>query len=181
MNSCPAHQISMPIPVLETERLVLRALAAEDFPAFAVLHASPHAALMWAITDSDLAWDRFLALAGGWMVKGAGMWALADRGTDAFVGHVGYIWAEGAAVPELGWALVASAQGRGLATEGVRAARHWGWSHGIARPVSHIDARNLRSIRLAERLGAIEESRTVYGDDAVALHFRHPEAQGVSA
>jgi RimJ/RimL family protein N-acetyltransferase len=166
------------VPVLITPRLTLRAFALRDFEPFAALHASPHAALMWGLATRDAAWERFLALAGEWVVRGAGMWALADRWSDEFLGHAGFLQPHDAAEPELGWALTAGAQGRGLADEGVRAARDWGRLHGISRPVSHIDAKNARSIRLAERLGAVEEGRTTHSPDAVALHFRHPAAGG---
>ena len=162
------------IPVLATERLTLRALGAGDFDAFAALHAAPHAALMWAITARDEAWRVFLSLAGEWIVRGFGMWAMADRASDRFIGHCGFLQPHDATEPELGWAVTAETEGRGLAAEGVRAARSWGRAHGLPGPVSHIDARNARSIRLADRLGAWLEGRTEYAPGAVALHYRHP-------
>ena len=128
---------------------------------------------MWAIEARDTAWQAFLALAGEWSIRGFGMWAIADAHTDAFLGHAGFLQPHDAAEPELGWAVVADAEGKGIAFAAVQAARDWGRAHGIAAPVSHIDARNARSIRLAERLGAVLESRTEYAPEAVALHYRH--------
>lgn len=168
-----ARQFADTVPVILTERLRLRALRLADFDAFADLHAAPHAALMWALTSRDSAWDRFLALTGEWAVRGAGTWALADRQTDAFIGHVGFLQPHDADEPELGWALVASATGQGRAQEGARAALDWGRQRGIQAPVSHVDARNTRSLRLAERLGAVETGRTTFAPEAVAVHFRH--------
>jgi RimJ/RimL family protein N-acetyltransferase len=161
-------------PSLHTGRLSLRALRLADFDAFAALHAAPHARFMWALTSRDAAWDRFLALAGEWAIRGAGTWAIADRTTDAFLGHAGFLHPHDAPETELGWALTADAEGKGLAAEAALAARDWGRRNGIASPVSHVDARNLRSLRLAERLGAVETGRTVFAPDAVAVHFRHP-------
>jgi RimJ/RimL family protein N-acetyltransferase len=169
---------AFPCPVIQTPRLTLRPPAFRDFDAFAALHAGPHAALMWGLPTRDAAWSRLLALAGEWTIRGFGTWTLADRWSDAFLGHAGFVQPHDAAEPELTWALAEAAQGRGLAEEGVRAARDWGRAHGIARPVSHVDARNARSIRLAERLGARREGTTAHAPDAVALHFRHPGMHG---
>lgn len=169
----PTRQFADTVPVILTERLRLRTLGLADFDAFAELHASPHAALMWALTSRESAWDRFLALIGEWAVRRAGSWALADRQSDTFLGHVGFLQPPDADEPELGWALVAKAVGKGLAREGARAALDWGRKHGIQAPVSHVDARNTRSLRLAERLGAVETGRTTFAPEAVAVHFRH--------
>jgi RimJ/RimL family protein N-acetyltransferase len=164
----------MQIPVLSFGEYLLRPLGMRDFAPFFALHSSPHAALMWAMPDAEAAWKTFLALVGEWQIRGYGMWAIADKGTDAFLGHTGFLHPYDATEPELGWALTAAAQGRGIASGAVCTARDWGRTRGIVTPISHIDARNLRSIRLAERIGARLESRTEYMPTAVALHYRHP-------
>jgi RimJ/RimL family protein N-acetyltransferase len=166
--------VTLTAPVLTTARCLLRPLAARDFAAFAALHDSPHARLMWVFPNRDAAWERFLALAGGWTALGSGGWAVTDRWSDAFLGHTGFFHGQAAGVPELIWALTAAAEGKGYAEEAVRAARGWGRRNGMATPVSHIDAGNTRSIRLAERLGAVLEGRTSFAPGAEALHFRHP-------
>jgi RimJ/RimL family protein N-acetyltransferase len=168
-----AQSFAAIVPVLMTDRLRLRAFRLEDFDAFAALHAAPHAALMWALASREAAWDRFAALAGEWALRGYGTWALADRETDSFIGHAGFLHPADADEPELGWALVARVEGQGLALEGALAARNWGRRNGLPAPVSHVDARNARSLRLAHRLGAVETGRTVYAPDAIAVHFRH--------
>jgi RimJ/RimL family protein N-acetyltransferase len=162
-------------PILTTDRLRLRGWQAADFPAFAALHASPHARFMWALT-AEAAWDRFCALAGEWALFGRGMWVLDRDG--AFVGHAGFYRAGPDAPPDLGWALVAGAEGQGLAAEAVRAIRaHAARAWAETRAESHIDARNARSIRLARRLGAVETARITHAPEAVETIWQHPEVR----
>jgi RimJ/RimL family protein N-acetyltransferase len=168
--------VTLTAPDIPLGPILLRALRLADFPAFAALHAAPRAALMWALAAPDEAWRVFLERAGEWSIRGFGMWTIAATEDDAFLGHAGYLQPHDAAEPELGWAVTAGAEGKGIAFAAVQAARDWGRAQGIAAPVSHIDARNARSIRLAERLGARLEGRTVHAPDAVALHYRHPVA-----
>ena len=62
------------------------------------------------------------------------------------------------AVTELGWALTSAHWGQGFATEAARAARAWAFAErGIERLISLIDPRNVRSIRVADKLGAVPE------------------------
>lgn len=60
--------------------------------------------------------------------------------------------------PEPAYALDPAFRGRGLATEAVGAARDWALEQsGFARMASFILSANLRSARVAMRLGAVEE------------------------
>jgi RimJ/RimL family protein N-acetyltransferase len=161
-------------PVITAARVILRPFAQRDFAGFAALHDSAHARLMWRFPHRDAAWERFLALTGGWSALGSGGWTIADRWSDAYLGHTGFFHGQATGTPELIWAVTAEAEGKGLAEEAVRTARAWGRRSGLATPASHIDAGNTRSIRLAERLGAVLEHRTAFAPGAEALHYRHP-------
>lgn len=173
--------LSIPqVPTLQSARLTLRPLAPRDFEPFAALHAAPHAALMWAPPTREAAWERFLAAAGAWVVRGAGVWALADRWSDQFLGHVGFFPGAEGTEPDLSVALTVPAQGRGLAEEGLRAARDWGRLNGHATPASTIDARNTRAIRLAARVGAAETGRLTLSPDLTLLRYRHPAERGAT-
>lgn len=174
--------LSLPqVPALQTPRLTLRPLAPRDFEAFAALHAAPHAALMWALSTREAAWERFLACGGAWVVRGAGVWALTDRWSDRFLGHAGFFPATEGTDPDLAVALVVDGQGKGLAEEGLRAARDWGRQNGLATPASTIDARNARAIRLAARVGAVETGRLALSAEVTLLRYRHPAERGAAA
>ena len=76
---------------------------------------------------------------------------------------------------ELGWAILSRCWGRGYATEAARAVRAWAFAErGIERLISLIDPANVRSIRVAEKLGAQAEQlvQTVHGPAVVWLHPR---------
>jgi len=78
------------------------------------------------------------------------------------------------AVTELGWAISRGHWGRGYATEAARAVREWAYDdHGIQRLISLIDPRNVRSIRVADKLGA-EPTELVTTAHGPALVWVHP-------
>jgi RimJ/RimL family protein N-acetyltransferase len=153
----------MNVPVVETERLVLRAHTLDDFPAFAAMRADPVVMKYMGkgdLLDEEESWLRFQSMAGHWQLKGFGTWAIQERESGTVIGSLGYADkmrppshpASGA--PEMGWSLAASAHGKGLATEALRAALVWGRSHfGPARVVCVISDDNAASIRVAEKHG----------------------------
>ena len=77
-------------------------------------------------------WAKVLRYAGLWSLLGFGYWALEEKATARFIGELGFadfrrnIQPSLDGVPELGWALVSRAHGKGYATEAVRAAIAWG-------------------------------------------------------
>ena len=106
----------------------------------------------------------------GWNIDGLGMFVLETTVSDRrVVGQAGlmifdtrgwtpstYASAGSHAQPELGWALMQEYCGRGYATEAAAAIRDWAWEcRHVARLVSLIAPDNVRSQRVAERLGAI--------------------------
>ncbi len=67
------------------------------------------------------------------------------------------------------------------AFEAALAARDWVCGHGpLAMLVSYVDPRNLRSIRLAERLGAVRDAAApvIEGGDVVMRHRRPGTGSG---
>ena len=165
------------IPVIETQRLRLRAPHFDDFEPFAAHYASGRSVWEDGPHDRVRAWHEFAANTGLWTIRGYGAWSAEDRATGAYVGEIGLFHPDHYPEAELGWMVVPEAEGRGLAHEGALAARAWAWSaRGLGPLVSYIESGNDRSIRLAERLGAVRERDAALpeGEDQDCLAFRHP-------
>src|SRR5439155_14144197 len=70
---------AMIIPILETDRLLLRPLDATDFPAWAEMYANAEfaTALGYAAPlDIEEAWRALAIHVGQWMLRGFGIWAV---------------------------------------------------------------------------------------------------------
>ena len=169
--------LSVDIPVIETERLILREPREADLPAVAAFLASERSGFVGG-NDADpwKAWALFASGLGHWFLRGYGFWTLQDRQTGRPAGRVGFtfppIWSE----PELGWQVYDGFEGQGLAYEAAMAARAAGPRlFGLDGVISHVDPANTRSRRLAERMGAaVERESELLGKPV--LIYRHPRA-----
>ena len=111
------------VPVLETERLRLRAFRRSDFEDYAALKADPEVQRYLSESwDRGRSWRHLAFLVGHWQLGGAGIWAVEQRETGAFLGIVGFCEPEGWPGFELAWTLARRWWGMGYATEGARAA-----------------------------------------------------------
>lgn len=144
-------------PVLTTDRLVLRAPLAADWPAWRDFALSPRSHFVRAAEITEgLAWRGFGQMIGHWVLRGFGTFIVTDRATGQPLGGVGPWYPVNWPETEIGWHIwTEGAEGGGLAAEAARAtiAHAWG-ALGWTSMVSYIDPANLRSITLAERLGA---------------------------
>lgn len=153
--------MSRSVPTINTARLTLRAMRAEDFPRYAAIWATP--AVVTHITGKPKpkaeSWDAFLRNAGHWQIAGFGQWAIQSRGTREMEGQVGFFFGSRGfgddfdPFPEAGWVLAPEAQGTGLGLEAARAAHDWFDRVVTGRTVCMIAVANASSLRLAETLG----------------------------
>jgi RimJ/RimL family protein N-acetyltransferase len=177
--------------VIETERLLLRKPRLEDAPALLALYTDPEAmrfigGVRGELTDSDFVLRRWLER---WELNGGfGQLVAERRGDGAVLGRIGLVvwdtsvWtitstheAGAHAQPELGWALARRYWGYGYATEGARAVRDWARGElGIGRLVSVIAPRNVRSRRVAEKLGCVAGNAVELADAGPAVVWDHP-------
>lgn len=167
------------IPVVETERLILRGMAREDFPAYVALWQDPEVVrfIGGKPRSESESWGRFLGIAGHWIMEGFGQWAICRREDGALIGQTGFfralrgIGADFDAAPECGWVLAPEAHGHGYCREVVAAAHRWfdaqpfgGVSHAM------IEVGHEASFAVARRLGYVpmRESEDL-GDRVVLL------------
>jgi RimJ/RimL family protein N-acetyltransferase len=163
----------MTIPSIETDRLILRAHRAEDFPLCAKMWADPAVTRFTIGTPSPApqTWRRLLAYLGHWSLLGYGYWAVEEKASSQYVGELGFadykrdIQPSIHGIPELGWALSPHVHGRGYATEALRAAVQWGDANlASARTVCLILPENAASLRVAAKLGYREYARSAGGE-----------------
>lgn len=159
---------------LETARLVLRPFRPDDIDAYAAFCADPDVMRYLGVREPmsrEDAWRQMAMLVGHWTLRGYGMWAVEDRATGALTGRVGLHYPEGFPEPEVAWALARPFWGRGIAFEAACAALDHAFDTlGWRRAISLIDPGNVRSIRLAERLGERFERMAERRGHAVRLY-----------
>ncbi len=142
---------------IKTPRLILRQPTREDFEPYAELIADEKVArFIGGVQSRPAAWRSFMAHAGAWALEGFAMFSVLDRKTGQWLGRVGPWHPEGWPGNEIGWSLIRSAWGKGLAFEAANATIAWsihelGWTD----IVHSIDLANIASQKLAKRLGSV--------------------------
>ena len=168
-------------PTLTTARLVLGPHDRDDFAAAAAMWADP--VVTRHIGGRPFApeevWAKVLCYAGLWSLTGFGYWAVRDRASGRFLGEVGFadfkrdIEPRLDGAPEMGWALLPAAHGRGLASEAVAAALAWRDRHLAApRTVCLVAPENRASIRVAEKAGFRPAATTLYKGNPTVVFER---------
>lgn len=147
----------MPIgPTLETERLILRPPAPEDFEPWVAFHADEEVMLhLGGVQGPELTWRSLCGMTGAWTIEGFSMFSIIEKATGQWVGRLGPWRPNGWPGTEIGWGLARAAWGKGYATEGASACMDYvvnvlGWDEIIHT----ILPENTGSVRVAERLGS---------------------------
>ena len=143
-------------PTLETERLILRPPAAEDFEPWVSFAADPEVArFIGGVQTPAMAWRSICSVTGAWTINGFSMFSVIERSTGTWVGRLGPWRPVDWPGSEVGWALARDAWGKGYALEGATAAIDWAFDElGWAEVIHAIDSTNVRSISVAQRLGS---------------------------
>jgi RimJ/RimL family protein N-acetyltransferase len=143
-------------PVIETERLILRPTAPEDFDAWADFMADETAArFLGGPQPRSVAWRGFCTMAGAWRMFGYAMFSVVEKDSGRWIGRLGPWKPEGWPGTEVGWGLAREAWGKGYATEGAAAAIDWAFDKlGWTDVIHCIDPQNGPSQAVARRLGS---------------------------
>lgn len=143
-------------PTLDAGSLVLRALERGDTPALFPTFADPRQCLYMSrphFEDEETLAD--------WLTDpewNGRTWVAIDKADGALVGRFVVVPGRDPGVVEVGYITVLGRQGRGVASTALRALiGHLFLAEGVRRVFAEIDAENLPSIALAERLGFVRE------------------------
>lgn len=165
----------MSLVVIETDRLVIRRWRAADLEAMTAMLGDPEVmrfsdGIMDAPAAARWLQARIDQTSGGSIT---GPWAVVERVTDSAIGYCGFFELpdiHGVEETEIGYRLARASWGRGYATEAARAVRDYGFDVlGLTRLVALIDPGNLRSIRVAEKIGMR------YEKDVMLDGYTHPD------
>lgn len=166
------------VPIIETERLILRDHRLSDFDDYAAMWRDPVVTrfIGGRAREREEVWIRLLRYAGMWQLLGFGLWAIEEKSSGRLVGEAGFHELMRAIEPSLegtleaGWTLLPDTHGKGYAGEAVAAMLDWAAATQPGKPITcFIEPGNAASIRLATRNGFVERLRTTYGDTPVII------------
>lgn len=165
----------MSIPVLETERLILRGHRSSDFEPFATFCATERSKGVGGPTTRAQAWRGMAMMVGHWELRGYGMWWLEEKKSGKCIGRAGLWNPEGWPAPELGWVIYDGFEGKSLAYEAAVAARDYAFQDlSWTTLISLIEPDNARSVALAKRLGARLDGTWTSPSGKTAQIYSHP-------
>ncbi|MEO1443691.1 MAG: GNAT family N-acetyltransferase, partial [Chloroflexota bacterium] len=96
-----------------------------------------------------------------WDRRGYGAWALVEKATDRFMGHVGLFIIDNTDVIEVGYALGRTFWGNGYATEAAHATLRYGFDVvGLDEIVAVAFPENTASLRVMEKVGMTSQGIT---------------------
>ncbi len=180
----PAEQIATMfaalVPVIRTDRLLLRAPRLSDFQTCAEIACSERGRFVGGPMDREEAWNEFAKMSAGWLLHGHGGFTIEDPETFDTLGFVVLGLEPGDQEVELGFAVTEMAEGKGIATEAAIAVRDWAARElGLTGLVSYIDPDNVRSVAVATRLNAVRDTNAEAALEDAGTHvYRHPENGG---
>lgn len=143
---------------------MLREWRQDDLDFFARLYADPEVTRFLgdgSTLDRAATWRAMASAVGHWALRGYGQWVLTLKDSGEAIGRSGLYDPEGWPGLEVGYVIAPEQQGHGYATEAAGAALRY--AHEVVRAqrvISLIRHGNVRSQRVAEKLGGVREEDT---------------------
>lgn len=166
------------MPSIETDRLLLRMIRADDLDHLAALFADPD--VVKYVGDGkpagrDEAVRALESIIKHWETHGFGRWAVVDKITGEFIGFGGLRSLFG--TPEVVYHLAKAHWGKGYATEMARAVLRFGFEvRGYDRIVAITKPQNAASLHVMDKLGLrFEKHARYYELDVVQYEINREE------
>ena len=169
--------MTVTIPTLVTDRLILRAPRMSDLGAYVGFKTSERSKFTGGPIDASAAATQFAAIAGQWSLRGYGLFMATPKDQpNTTIGGFGIFHPlVNQEEPEFGWTLYDPAhEGKGYVTEAMRTIIPWAWDAlGTDTAQSHIDEGNESSVAVAKALGATFDDATTKTANAPGGEFEN--------
>ena len=149
----------MMLPVMVTERLVLRPLRIDDAEALHPMYSDAEANTYGSHPATTTLDERHARLEKSSADPTWRAWAVTLKGDDTAIGTVACYEKRQGKVTEIGYVLKRAFWGRGIVTEAVAAMIDLLFAEGQRRVFADTDPDNMASIAVLERLGCTLEAR----------------------
>jgi RimJ/RimL family protein N-acetyltransferase len=162
------------LPILETERLRLRPVSADDLDEFAELYADAdvmrYIGIRGALTREETA-ERLDFMLDHWRKHGFGMWTMLRKDDGAFIGRCGLRYVENSTEMELGYTLKKAFWGQGFATEASLVVVRYAFEMmRVGRLVALADPDNKASINVMKKVGMTFERLGLFYNSECVLY-----------
>jgi RimJ/RimL family protein N-acetyltransferase len=165
--------------MIETGRLLLRKMTAEDLDELVAIHAEPEVMRFMGVFDHSKASEWLVQNHAEWSERGHGRLAIVDRATGRLLGRTGLKYWPQFRETEVGWVLRPDGWGHGFATEAARGCVNWGFQNfDLPYLTAMIRPDNRRSVRVAERLGMRPLRDDLLLEERVIVYAINREAWG---
>lgn len=161
---------------IESARLILRMFREDDWRSMHAHYSNPECTrftLGRQLSEGE-SWRMTATLAGHWLLRGYGPYALEEKASGRMIGTVGLWHPVDFPEREIKWALNPAFWGMGYASEAARAVQTMAnVVYPEMPPISFIHRDNQPSIRVALAVGAVLEQEMDFRGGRFQV-FRHP-------